>query len=427
MNPRQQSLYHNPSQVFPVDASTIAVPNLRLHPSIGNCPVENLDELPPGLRASIVKIAPGVRPRSSNFGNRYDGETPRYNPKIPTRAIHVDSFGAITLNAKKDGHKWRFESVDFNPARLIHGHNGRIVTEDQFLRALSIYRHLVTPMLADPDDVLHLIPGLPGSRSHWKKVEIPLHLIDEDGLILAAIGDAKHKSITSKPWRKEGETVTFENSKKSLKVSAYRKDIQMLSGRRNRSIATEVDQPVPAVLRIEVTLAKDDLSANLPYETNDEEDKAKNRFVRAFRGSDLREAHMKIVREFKGAFVFHTGSANEKNDRLAAMMAWVAMRTGLSLTQQFEHFERRFLTSTSPESRKNKKSSTLMAARKELEVLRNIDVATLFSDEAWSAPPCVTASTLEKMTAARHYGIEVDPDIHDAYGSPGNLWRDSSR
>jgi hypothetical protein len=418
MKPRQITLYHTPSQAFPVDASTIAVPNLRLHPSIGNCPVENLDKLPPVLRNAIVKITPGVLPSSSNFGNRYDGETPRYIPKILTRAVHVDSFGAITLNAKKDGHKWRFESVDFNPGRLLHGHNGWILSEDQFLKALSIYRHLVAPMLAEQDDVVHLIPGVPGSRSHWKKVEIPFHLIDTDGTILTAIENAKPESINSRPYRKEGETATFENSNKSLRISAYRKDIQMLSGRRNRSIAAAVDQPVPAILRVEVTLAKEKLTANLPCVTDDGEDKAKNRFVRVFRGSDLREAHMKIVREFKGAFVFHTGSANEKNDRIAAMMAWVAIRTGLSLTEQFEHFERRFLQSTSLENRRNNRSSKLVAARKELEVLRNIDVATLFSDEAWSAQPCVTASKLETMTAARHVGIdEVDPDIQEAYGS----------
>ena len=427
MRPQQITLYHTPSQVFPVDASTIAVPNLRLHPSIGNCPVEKLDKLPPELRAAIIKIAPGVRSSSSNSGNRYNGKTPRYNPNMPTRAIHVDSFGAITLNATKDGHKWNLASVDFNPARLIHGHNGRIVIEDQFLQALSIYRHLVAPMLAIPDDVLHLIPGLPGSWSHWQKVEIPFHLIDGDGTILTAIGDAKHESINSRPFCKEGETATFENSNKSLKINAYRKDIQMLSGRRNRSIATEVDQPVPAVLRIEVTLAKDKLPFYLPYETDDGGEKKERRYVRVLRAADLRKGFLKVVRELKGAWVSITGSANERNDRVAAMMAWVTMRTGLSLTDQFDHFERRFLASTSPENRRNSKSGKLLAARKELASLRSIDVATLFSDEAWSAPPCVTASTLEKMTAARHYGIEVDPDIHDAYGSPGNLWRDSSR
>ena len=331
----------------------------------------------------------------------------KYDPRIPCRTIHVDGFKGVKLQVLKDPVRgWLIHTIAFNPGSVSNGHNGRVLNVEQFLHAASTLIELVTPLLVNPDEGIHILPGLHAhSRAWWKSIEIPFHVLDEDGAILRAYGGAKHPEIHSTPlYKRNGQSLCFTNSTGHLLIRVYRKDVQM---KQNATTA----QPV---LRIELFLDDDKLKQHLPHGVWKTVDGA-GRLV-SFRACDLRAAHLEVMSKFDGAYARIPSVLGEDDCKIGRMMGFSSFREGPSLDEQFDYHEKRFLSGNTPAAIRNAKSRLLKGARKELALLTPVKLCTLFSEDAWHGQPVVTSPKIETMTQARHRGISVNPLVEAAYG-----------
>lgn len=379
---------------------------------VGECLPQQLHNLPPEIRPLITSISANAKPSHKHYTTP-NNQTPKYDPRIPTRIIHVDGFGVVQLHASKDPeHGWIVHSINFNPGKLIYGHNGRILTEAEFLLALSILIELVKPLLHEPDDWIHIVPGLHvNSRASCNSIEIPFHVIDADGEILKAFSDAKHRDIDLPLiYKCQNQGICFSNSVGDLIIRIYRKDIEMKKKRRQN-----VKGPQP-VLRIEVRLEGEKLKKYFhagewrPIEGT-------SRLV-SFRPVPIQQAYFEVIAEFAGCY-YRVPAADgaDSNDKVGRMAGWVAKQTGLSIKDQFDYYQKRFLGGNKKESVSNAKSTFHIAARDEQSLLSPVKLEELFSEAAWLSQPVIEVPELEAMTRARHRGIGINPLVADVYGS----------
>jgi hypothetical protein len=243
-----------------------------------------------------------------------------------------------------------------------------------------------------------------------QSIEIPFHILDQEGDILQACGTAKHREINLKPsYQWHGESIQFKNSTGNLLIRAYRKDIEMKRKRRFRVSTSE------AVLRIEVRL---------------EDDKLEEHFVGgrwqvingvrslvSFRYPDLQAAYYSVMSQFDGLVPKVPDPNDEYDNKIGRFMGWVSSVSDLSFERQFDYYSRRFMASNVERSNTNAKSTYHIAARKELALLSPVAIADLFSDKAWNHQPNVICEQLEMMTQARHRDIRIHPLVEAAYSS----------
>jgi hypothetical protein len=390
----------------PVDQTAIAT-SVRLSEDLGTCSPHELNLLPPGIRDIVRSITTGAK-NKFRFPSKDGTPPPRHDPRIPTRTIGVDGYDTITLLASKDP-VWSIYRINFNPGKLIFGHNGRILTEENFLHALSVLIELVTPLLSNPGDWIHIVPGLHvNSRAWWRSLEIPCHVLDEDGAILKAFTNAKHPDINLPPLHKrQGQTVTFANSTGTLLVRVYRKDIQM-----EVTKPGGVTNPQP-VLRLEVALKDDKLGEYFGGGTWKSIEGIR-RLV-GFRPSNLKQAWLDVMTKFQGCYA-RVPAMDEKNDKWGRFMGWVAFRTGLSFQDQFDYVRQSFAFNNK-EAESNTKSRLYKAACAEISLLSPVQFTDLFSEQRWNNQPNLTIRNLEAMSQARHQHIDINPLVGAVYGS----------
>lgn len=395
----------------PVDQAVIKT-SFRLKKVPGDYLPDQLHLLPPDMRLHVRSTTANAKSDHTHHTRTKD-KPPQYDPRIPTRVIHVDGFGVVKLHADKfPGQGWNVHTIDFNPGMLYNGHNGHILTAEEFLLGLSILLEVVTPLLQSREDWMHIVPGLhPECRASWDAVEIPFHVIDEDGVILRAFPHAKHRDIHLPPlYSCKDQSISFTNSEGDLMVRIYRKDIEMVKKHRRKYVTN----PQP-VLRIEVRLKGDKLAHYLRGGTW-KVLAGTSRLV-SFRPADLKPPFMEVMTRFDGCFarVPSTDGA-DSNDRLGRMMGWVATQTGLSVEDQFDYYQKRFLVGSAVGSARNAKSMLRKAARDEQSLLSPVQLEELFSEVAWLSQPVIDVPELEAMTRARHRGIGINPLVADVYG-----------
>ena len=392
----------------PIDATEIRT-QFFLHPALAACSPDGLNVLPPDIRPLIRSIATGAK-APKFFPRDGDDMPPKYDPTIPTRTIRVDAFDAVILTAEKNP-TWTVRTIRFNPGTLLFGHNGRILTEPDFQLALSALLALLSPLLAIPDDWIHIAPGLhQRSRAYWRSIEIPFHATDDDGDILKAFTTAKHPDINSAPLHaRAGQTLTLANSSKELIIRVYRKDLHMAE----KKGGSKISVPGP-MLRMEVALQGEKLREYLNHATWREID-GTPRLI-SFRPADLKQAHFDVMSQLKGCYTRLAEAGERANDIIGRLMGWVTFTTGLSLDDQFEHYKRRS-PFKNKDTQANTKSRLFKAARDEMSLLSQVHLADLFCDSAWLNQPVVTMPKLEQMTQARHANIDVHPLVAAVYAS----------
>lgn len=84
--------------------------------------------------------------------------------------IHLVRHGAIRLFTEGT---W-IRSIDLCPSILLYGNEDHPLTGDDLTVALSMLRDEVSPLLADPLDACHIVPGLVNDDqhvAHWKMIE----------------------------------------------------------------------------------------------------------------------------------------------------------------------------------------------------------------------------------------------------------------
>jgi hypothetical protein len=74
--------------------------------------------------------------------------------------IHLVRHGAIRLFAKPDGDGWLVHSIDLNPSILIHRKERARLRAGDMPLSLNMLKGAITPLLAEPLDALHIVPGL---------------------------------------------------------------------------------------------------------------------------------------------------------------------------------------------------------------------------------------------------------------------------
>jgi hypothetical protein len=397
------------SPSFPIDQ--IVIPTfVPLKPEVGNCLPNKLQTLPPEIRGVIHSITARAKPEFNPGAFGKSGE--RYNPTRATRIIHVDGFDGIKLQAVEDPLQgWMVHTIIFNPGKVYNGHNGRILSEEEFLYAVSILIALLKPLIADEQDETHLFPGLhEHGRASVQSIEVPFHMLDHDGDVLQAFGTAKHKEINLKPsYRWHGESILFTNSTGNLVIRVYRKDIEM---KRKRRFRVSSDQ---AVLRVEVRLEGDKLEEHFGGGTWQVINGVRS--LVSFRAPDLQAAHHSVMSQFDGLIPKVPDADGECDQKIGRFMGWVSSVSDLTFHRQFDYYSRRFMGSSIERSIDNAKSIYHIAARKELALLSPSKIADLFSDDAWSHQPNVICAQLEAMTQARHRDIRIHPLVEAAYSS----------
>ncbi len=395
---------------LPVDKLVIHT-HIQLKAEIGKCLPNELDNLAPEIRPLIHSIvASASAEKLVSFASKEN--THKYNPTIAARTVYVDSFSGIKLHASEDpSDGWVIHTIVFNPGSVFNGHNGRVPNEEEFLHAASALIELVTPLLRNPNEWIHILPGLHDrSRAWWKSIEIPFHVLDGDHAILSAFAGAKHPEINKRPvYTCQGESICFQNSDRDLLIRIYRKDLEMRQ--KLRSKLTN-NQPV---LRIEVQLQKEKLKQHLRHGTW-KLIGGKERLV-GFRAHDLRAAHFAVMSKFDGAYSRIPVAKGDVDHKMGRLMGWISSVTGLSVEHLLEYYSARFLVGKQPDSIRNAKSGLRIAARKELTLLSPVNLTALFSEEAWNNQPVVAASKVETMTRARHRDVRILPEVEAAYGS----------
>jgi hypothetical protein len=396
---------HSTTPSFSVDQIVIRTPVL-LKPEVGNCLPNNLQTLPPEIRAVIHSITARAKPEfiPGSFGK--PGE--RYNPTQATRTIHVGGFDGIKVQAAEDPDQgWIAHTIIFNPGKVCNGHNGRILSEEEFLHASSTLIAVLKPLLVNERDEIHLFPGLhENGRASVQSIEIPFHILDPNGDILQAFSTSKHREINLKPsYQWHGESIQFVNSTGNLIVRVYRKDIEM---KRKRRYRVSSDQ---AVLRVEVRLEGDKLEEHFVGGAW----QAINglRSLVSFRSPDLQATYYSVMSQFDGLIPKVPDANSECDQKIGRFMGWVSSMSDLSFEQQFGYYSRRFMASNVERSNTNAKSTYHIAARKELALLSPSKIADLFSDNAWCNQPNVICEQLEAMTQARHCPATIINPLSD--------------
>ena len=397
----------NYNEGFPLDRTTIQT-NFPIKKVVGECRDHELDSLPPEIREHVH----AMRSAAQNAGRSYGAsdQSKKYNPTTPTKQIFIDGYSGISLQARRDPVLgWTCYGITFNPSKVIYGHNGRLIDEEQFSRAASVLDNSVFPLLKDPDDWVHIMPGqTEHSRAWWKTVEIPFHTRDPDGAILSAFFRGKHPEINSQPLGKQCESCTFKSANGELVIRIYRKDIEL---RKKLKRQVSNDQPV---LRIEVQLSGSKLEQYLPNATWKIID-GKRRLV-SFRAKDLIAAFNDVISKFSGVYTRVPTGCKEHDNKLARHMKWVEFMAGLPLKDQIDHHVQRHLSGNTPASVVNTRSTFGIAARKEAALMSKVSLTDLFSYEAWCHQPVMCCDELEAKMQIKYGRVPSSRCVDEAYG-----------
>lgn len=139
-------------QPVPLHTLTISTA-LRLNPEFTKAPY-------PFARRHGVNLADDVFPETS-FKKNPDPESEEKRAKVKAN-IHLVRHGALRLFVERDGDgdgHW-VKSIELNPSLLLYGAERHLLLDHDFLLSLSRLRRQVAPLLADPLDARHIVPGL---------------------------------------------------------------------------------------------------------------------------------------------------------------------------------------------------------------------------------------------------------------------------
>jgi len=155
------------SQALPLHSLSIST-NIRLHPDFSKAPVVFAQQ-------SGVVLADDVFHETS-FMKDAESEDP-YNQektaKVKTN-IHLVQHGAIRLFAERDDEGDWVVSINLNPSLLLHEAKRHPLLDSDLSLSLGILRNMVTPLLADPLDARHIVPGLVSEKeaiAYWSLIE----------------------------------------------------------------------------------------------------------------------------------------------------------------------------------------------------------------------------------------------------------------
>ena len=128
-----------------------------------------------------------------------------------------DYWGLVVHIDQRRDCPWMLRKIEANIAVLLHGGNGGIIDDYELQQGLSHIIELLTPLLENPKDDIHLVPGLATNPiAFWQMVEIPFNIFDPDGHIEHVFMNPRHPGIKKSALRCDGESVKLGHKKRSL-------------------------------------------------------------------------------------------------------------------------------------------------------------------------------------------------------------------
>ncbi len=106
--------------------------------------------------------------------------------------IHLVRHGAMRLFTKPEKDDWLVHSIDLNPSMLLYNKERYQLRAGDLPLSLSMLKDAVTPLLADPHDARHIVPGLAGDQepiAFWSLVDSELLL---PGIDIRTLHDLSH-------------------------------------------------------------------------------------------------------------------------------------------------------------------------------------------------------------------------------------------
>ena len=262
--------------------------------------------------------------------------------KSATTTIQLHRYEAVSLFCMKvpRSSAWFAASITLNPAKIIYGHNTRCVGLAQFCQALTIARELIRPVLFDPADSIHIIPGVhPDGLAYWNSLEVRLDLYDLDGRLWHAMRNARCPGVNVPPVRHGEESLKHGNKRCQVALSVYHKD------KEKQELCAKYGVAPDPVLRVEVILKGDKLVEKLSRPGNTAVINRRPRVVR-FCGADLVRVHQDVVHGLQGCTESrHAAAKLPTNDKMGRMMGMLAAINNTPLEDVLAMYKERFLPS----------------------------------------------------------------------------------
>ena len=229
-----------------------------------------------------VAIHPDFFGKPKDYILSHDMEVRNLKPgKGPRSPIHLDvlTFKGIVVDVYRElGEPLARLVIKFNPGKCLYGHNGRIISLSEFLDALGLLVHHLRPMLKDPADWVHLLPGITREgRAYWHMLEIPLQLHERDGFQFEHFRHLHYKR--RKPARHWKDSLSIGANNSDLRFCIYRKPKEMKS---HGVLPEERLADFDGILRLEARFKGKKLLEYVGNDRNTEIIDGKERLVRFF-------------------------------------------------------------------------------------------------------------------------------------------------
>lgn len=370
--------HNRPSPSLHVRNLTIAT-RIRLHPGF----VED-----PGTfaRQHGVDLVRDVF-SASNF--KRDPETRKKREQVKAN-IHLVRDGAIRLFAERDDNGDWIRSIDVNPAVLLHDDKNQLLIEPDLVLALSILKTKVAPLLADPEDVRHIVPGLAGDDEHiayWRAIESEARLPD---FLLRCLHRLSHPTTGPAEGANEEEIKLGHFGDDC--VIRFKKDCWIVAGPDG---AHEVQG-----VRVKLSLKGHALLAKFVRPDTMALVKEIERVI-AFRASDVTRIHQEVMSRLEGTYLPLPPEWDDMGTPAAKIIALLSQVTSIPLDELRAKHEAQSKPSPSTRKRLTKDVPAAVAC------LKPVPVSSLFRPDVYGSYMTGCAAPLD---------VRIDPQVAAAYG-----------
>ena len=163
--------------------------------------------------------------------------------------VHTVRHDDSGTRAKEEHVGHLIDSIHFNAAKILYGHNGRVITTPRELCVSLMYlQTALSHILEDPEQSRSLIPGLNDRSSYWQSLEIPMNLDDPGKRIFRQMGNMRSPGIRGNSAVRESNTVYQRGT--NFVIKAYDKVAEMKSKSGKRNLLPDKEN----ITRLEVEL-----------------------------------------------------------------------------------------------------------------------------------------------------------------------------
>ena len=324
----------------------------------------------------------------------------------PAEALRInttsDEDGALMMTA-----------YEVNLSKLLYGHNGRSLSEHEFLTALSLLLAYFDELLDSPSESLDMIPGLTSQgTAYYQLLEIAFHLADPTGEYFEAFRNASHP-CARKRLVESNESIRFGDKKAKVAISVYRKVLQMQELYRSLS-----ETPQHELLRIELILKADKLAdafTKSDASTTPCIDLGNSERLTGFRFERLATVHQLEMMRFEG--VSSSSAKSDNQDKTGCFIAQahhVMEGPGrMNLSDMIDLFGR--VTGAAKEKVRRIRRAALW--QREQLLSGRFDLAQLFSAQTYDNMPSVHIPEKESFLGTTRLATSIHPRVREVYGS----------